>query len=63
MIFFKQKRINQLIIKVAKYKALSQASVEYAVGDTNSYFVGVYLDHVGSLAEAEAELLILTNGE
>ena len=63
MIFFKQRRINKLKIRVAKYKALSKSSAEFGYGKTNTYLMDIYLDHVGALAEAEAELLILTNGE
>jgi hypothetical protein len=63
MIFFKQRRINKLKIRVAKYKALSKSSTEFGYGQTNTYLMDIYLDHVGNLAEAEAELLILTNGE
>jgi hypothetical protein len=63
MIFFKQRRINKLKIRVAKYKALAGSSIRFTIGDTDSYFIGIYHVHVGALAEAEAELLILTNGE
>ena len=63
MEFFKQRRIKQLIIKVAKYKALAESSIRFTRGDTSSVFIDDYHHHVGALAEAQAELLILTNGE
>ena len=56
---FKKRRINKLKIKVAKYKALSESSVNFTTGDTNSYFIDTYHDHIAALAVAEAELAIL----
>ena len=56
---FKQKRINKLKIKRAKYKALSESSIRFTEGDTDSYFVGIYHEHLAQLAEAEEELAIL----
>jgi hypothetical protein len=58
MMFFKQRRINKLKIKVAKFKALSEAIKPFIEGDTTSYVVGLYLDYLAKLAEAEAELSI-----
>jgi len=58
---FKKRRINKLKIKVAKYEALVESSVRFTQGDTNSYFIDEYHKYVGALAEARAELLILTN--
>jgi hypothetical protein len=57
--FFKQRRINKLKIKIAKFKALSESSNRFTEGDTNSYFIEVYQDHLAELAEAQAELSIL----
>ena len=60
---FKQRRINKLKVQVAKFKALSESSIRFTKGDTDSYFIGVYHGHLAALTEAEAELSILTNGE
>jgi len=57
--FFKERKINKLKIKVAKYKALSEVSVNFTKGDTNSYFIDTYQKHIACLAEAQAELAIL----
>jgi len=58
--FFKQRRINKLKIKIAKYKALTESSVRFTTGDTNSYFIDTHHNNVAALAKAEAELAILT---
>jgi len=58
---FKQRRINKLQIKIAKFKALSDSALRFTIGDTNSHFVDDYHRYLGSLAEAETELYLLTN--
>ena len=57
--FFKQRRINKLKIKVAKYRALSESSKRFIEGETNSYFIDTYQSHLAALAEATTELSIL----
>lgn len=59
--FFKKRRINKLKVKVARYEALVESAVRFTKGDTNSYFIDEYHQYVGALAEARAELLILTD--
>jgi hypothetical protein len=57
--FFKQRRINKLKIKAAKFKALSESSKRFTEGTTNSYFIEVYQGHLAKFTEAETELSIL----
>jgi hypothetical protein len=56
-----KRRIEKLQIRVAKYQALSDVSVRFTEGDTNTYFIDQHLSHVAALAEATAELQILYN--
>lgn len=56
---FKNRRIRKLKIKIAKYKALSECSVNFIKGDTNSYFINCHLSHIAELSEAKEELAIL----
>lgn len=57
--FFKERKIRKLKIKIAKYRALSEASERFTKGSTNSYFIDCYLGHLASLAEAEERLKLI----
>lgn len=57
--FFKQRKINKLKVKIAGLQVASESSVNYVDGVTTGYWVERHESNVKKLAETEMKLSIL----
>lgn len=61
--YLKNRKIDNLKIRISGLTVLAESSEKYTQGSTNSYFIERHEDNIKNLAESKAALSILDAAE